>query len=37
MLIASSMSPYVTGILLIIILAVGLGLFPVFGLGDGLA
>ena len=37
MLIAASMSPYLTGILLIIVFAVGLGLFPVFGLGDGLA
>ena len=37
MLIAASMSPYVTGILLIIVFSVSLDLFPVFGLGEGLA
>ena len=31
------MSPYVTGILLIIVLSVTFDLFPVFGLGEGLA
>lgn len=35
MLLASSISPYVSGILLILIFAVGLGWFPVFGLGSG--
>lgn len=37
MLVASSVSPYVSGILLIVIFAVTLDLFPVFGLGEGLA
>lgn len=36
MLLASSVSPYVSGILLILVFAVGLGWFPVFGLGSGL-
>jgi peptide/nickel transport system permease protein len=35
-LILSSTAAYVSGILLIIVLAVQLGWFPVFGLGDGL-
>jgi peptide/nickel transport system permease protein len=35
MLVAASMSPYVTGIFLIIVFAVTLDLFPVFGLGEG--
>jgi peptide/nickel transport system permease protein len=34
MLIASSISPYVSGILLIYVFAVRLGWFPVFGLGE---
>ena len=37
MLVASSVSPYVSGILLILVFAVTLDLFPVFGLGEGLA
>ena len=36
MLVASSISPYVSGILLIVVFAVSLGLFPVFGLGEGI-
>lgn len=35
MLLASSISPYVSGILLILVFAVGVGWFPVFGLGTG--
>jgi peptide/nickel transport system permease protein len=36
MLIGASMSPYVTGILLILVFSVNLRLFPVFGLGEGI-
>ena len=34
MLVGSSISTYVSGILLIAVFAVALGWFPVFGLGD---